>query len=175
MQRSVIALGTLLGAVCKAWRREAYFVFQQDAWQRGIIMRPNQCLTLVSDSAVPILLNKEEAAISLRPPIWLLAASSYQYQEFSLSTVLCFWKRIFFHRGQGSSSEMSTLMIFIYSLFIWSELQATEPLEQLLKCCIVAQEDTMTRRNKFYLYQELEAGRTLQNKLLMTAEFWPQK
>ncbi len=54
-------------------------------------------------------------------------------------------------------------------------LQAPEPVEGLLKCCILAQEDTMTRRNKFYFYQELALGRTFQNKLLMTAEFWPQR
>ena len=56
-----------------------------------------------------------------------------------------------------------------------AKLQGAQPRDELLKCCILAQEDTMTRRNKYYFYQELECGRTFQNKLLMTAEFWPQK
>lgn len=49
MQRTVIAMGMFLSAVCKSWRDEAYIVFQQDAWQQDMIMQPQQCFTLVTN------------------------------------------------------------------------------------------------------------------------------
>ena len=50
-------------------------------------------------------------------------------------------------------------------------VQAPRPQCSLLNCCLDVQEDKLTQRKKYFMYQEFKSAPS-KNKLLMTAEVW---